>query len=52
MDQAARIKEERMEQAIQKMRAELLETVEKIIQKNPAIEQVEAALELKTRRFI
>lgn len=44
---AARIKDERMEQAMQKMRVELLETVNQIIQKNPTIKQVEAALERK-----
>ena len=44
---AARIKEERMEQAMQNMRVELLETVNQIMQKNPTIKQVEAALEHK-----
>ena len=47
VDQAARIKDDRikeMEQAMERMRADIVDTVEKVIQKNPTIKQVEAVL--------
>ncbi|MCX6896015.1 MAG: site-specific integrase [Verrucomicrobia bacterium] len=51
VDQAARIKDDRikqMEQAMERIETQLLETVGKIVRKNPTINQVEAALERKT----
>lgn len=50
LDQAYRIKEDqmkRMEETIGRMQADIFETVEQIIQKNPTIKQVEAALKRK-----
>jgi len=52
MDQALRIKDERlsqMAQTVERMQAEMVETVEKVLRLNPTIQQVEAVLHRKVR---